>query len=285
MLELIPPARWYRYFSQADRHPFSGSAPVCDGPNAWWLAEMSLLAYADAAFVAARLRPAGFELGLFGDAGSTQFFVAHGLAASIVAFRGTEVSDLGQFAEDVAVLLQAQPVRLPSGGLVPGGMQQAVEEVWPQVDRAIGRGTGRGGDGDRPVWFTGHSLGGALAVLAGLRHREAHGHMPRVCTFGAPPMGSGDLLAGSPERVCRFVHGADLVPRLPPVLYQPVGRLQFIQPGGRVGVTDELPGFPGPRATPTEWIEAVIRTFGPQCLLDHSPVRYANALQEVLTRL
>jgi hypothetical protein len=61
------------------------------------------------------------------------------------------------------------------------------------------------------VWFTGHSLGGALATLAAGRYERA----PEVYTFGAPRVGDGEYVESLDTPVYRIVNGRDVVPKLP----------------------------------------------------------------------
>jgi triacylglycerol lipase len=78
----------------------------------------------------------------------------------------------------------------------------------------------------RQLWLTGHSLGGALAMLAAneLFSRAERGAAPiaGVYTFGQPRVGNAGfrdaydtLLKG---RTFRIVHGDDVVPRIPCLL-------------------------------------------------------------------
>lgn len=72
------------------------------------------------------------------------------------------------------------------------------------------------------VWITGHSLGGALAVLAAAR-LKLQGIAPHVYTFGQPRVAFGEFAdrfdAELSGRLWRFVNQSDLVPRLPPGLF------------------------------------------------------------------
>jgi hypothetical protein len=82
-----------------------------------------------------------------------------------------------------------------------------------------------------PVYFVGHSLGGAMAQLISLRRdvRTALvkflGYEPaiQVCTFGAPRVGNGfwkNYVDSQPRfSVTRFENVADVVPYLPPILF------------------------------------------------------------------
>lgn len=65
---------------------------------------------------------------------------------------------------------------------------------------------------DRPLWVTGHSYGGALALLWGQLLRARN---PLVATFGAPRVLCRDAAGAYEPCGWRFVNGYDLVPRLP----------------------------------------------------------------------
>ena len=95
----------------------------------------------------------------------------------------------------------------------------------------------------RPLYLTGHSLGGALAVLAALELSRLGFPVARVYTFGQPRVGNRDFKAlyETPrpdgthlgDRTFRFVFQEDLVPRIPclPALHDPyrhVGHAVFI---------------------------------------------------------
>lgn len=65
----------------------------------------------------------------------------------------------------------------------------------------------------RPVFITGHSLGGALAILAGCHYQHLD---PVVVTFGSPRVGCSDFNKScSTLRYIRWVNGNDKVCRLP----------------------------------------------------------------------
>ncbi|XWX00334.1 hypothetical protein V2A60_008354 [Cordyceps javanica] len=74
---------------------------------------------------------------------------------------------------------------------------------------------------DYKLVITGHSLGGAVAALAGAYLRRA-GYKAEVYTFGAPRVGNEAfaLFTGSqPGGVYRMTHTDDPVPRLPPMIF------------------------------------------------------------------
>lgn len=68
------------------------------------------------------------------------------------------------------------------------------------------------------IYLTGHSLGGAIAVLAAPDIKELYGTISAFYTFGQPRVGNSEFAAfvsriGGLERV---IHYADIVPHLMP---------------------------------------------------------------------
>lgn len=215
---LFPPVdpQLYPPLANALEHPFDARHPGTAGHspvNAWWLAELSMLAYAEPAEIARALQAAHLRLVRMLDGKSTQGFVAEGDDFVIVVFRGTQVflpgEDLsvlgGAFADaltDARFILT--PVSAPAQGRVHSGFLEALDEVFDRLGDL-------GSDG-RAVWLTGHSLGGALAILAAARLPRVQG----VYVFGAPLVGDAEFraaLAARSVRIFRFIHGTDLVTR------------------------------------------------------------------------
>ena len=68
-----------------------------------------------------------------------------------------------------------------------------------------------------PIWVTGHSLGGALASITGLRLKLLGHLMAPLYTFGAPPAGNAGfcdwLDRAFANRYFRVVIDDDMVPR------------------------------------------------------------------------
>ena len=74
---------------------------------------------------------------------------------------------------------------------------------------------------ERPLWITGHSLGGALALMAAWRFQQQFLQVHEVCTFGAPMVGN-DAAAEAfkrefPGKIFRYVDAMDIVPKLPTI--------------------------------------------------------------------
>jgi pimeloyl-ACP methyl ester carboxylesterase len=96
------------------------------------------------------------------------------------------------------------------------------------------------------VIVTGHSLGGALAILCALEFSRQKLPLALVVTFGQPRVGNAafrDIYDASlRDLTFRVVNQNDLVPRLPGVLmsYRHCGQEIFLEPGTGWGVNVPL---------------------------------------------
>ncbi|CAA6658891.1 unnamed protein product [Spirodela intermedia] len=143
----------------------------------------------------------------------------------VVAFRGTEVFNTAQWSVHGGFM---KALGLQKAGGWPKEVNQA--EGHPPFAYYAIREELKAGLRQNPeakFLVTGHSLGGALAVLfpAVLSLHEEEEMLQRlegVYTFGQPRVGDENLAAflskhldGSPPRYQRFVYCNDMVPRLP----------------------------------------------------------------------
>ena len=135
-------------------------------------------------------------------------------AALVVAFRGTDQAR--DWLTNVA-FWQRGPWG-PEWGQVHAGFLTAVDILWPALTRAIDELDG----GRQPVWFTGHSLGGAMALLAAVKllNERPDAAIGGICTFGQPMVGNDRFAARLdqklPGRFVRFETAKDDIPRQPP---------------------------------------------------------------------
>jgi triacylglycerol lipase len=135
--------------------------------------------------------------------------VAGGRNATIVAFSGTDPLKIEDWITDFT------PQRTVSD--LHKGFEDAVTTVWPLVEAAI---KNRPAD-QKQLFFTGHSLGGALATIAAARAAlDPETVATAVYTFGGPRVGgsafSDDYTPMLGDRTYRLVHGGDIVPTVPP---------------------------------------------------------------------
>jgi len=88
------------------------------------------------------------------------------------------------------------------------------------------------------VWMTGHSLGGALAVISASKLTLLGPPAvvpPRVYTYGQPRVGLSGFAERFkqefPERLVRFINEDDIVPRVPPIFQHTGLPKHIIRPG------------------------------------------------------
>jgi triacylglycerol lipase len=135
-------------------------------------------------------------------------FVLNGRDTHVVAFSGTDPLIVAHWITDFDFAVNGQGIHR--------GFGIALDAVWSDIARFLST--------DRPVknlLVTGHSLGGALAVLCARRALHELGiAADAVYTFGQPRTGNAlfadDFNGVLGERTYRLVHGQDIVPTVPP---------------------------------------------------------------------
>ena len=169
----------------------------------------------------------GLEARLF-SAGNTQAWLGVDDANIVVAFRGTESPATLDGLKDILLTDAMNLLVVPEGRFghdlsaagvgarFHKGFVDALATIWDALAAAVEAEVKRS---DRPVWLTGHSLGGALALLAAWLFKRRFVPVHEVCTFGAPMIGNKAAseafnreFAG---RIMRYVNGRDPVPKLP----------------------------------------------------------------------
>ena len=125
----------------------------------------------------------------------------------VLAFRGTEATSL----KDIKADARAVTRNCDSGGKIHTGFDKAFLAVQKKLEIALSKPEFK----DKPVFFTGHSLGGALAKVAAKKITHKGGNA--ACyTFGAPRVGDDEWVSTMKTSTYRVVNAADCVPMLPP---------------------------------------------------------------------
>ncbi|WP_445369263.1 lipase family protein [Methylomonas sp. BW4-1] len=210
-------------------------------PNAYALALASKLAYAKEAEVLNKLSVQGFN-GRFIDASKiagssqdTQAFIAHSGSVIVIAFRGTEKVP-EDWCADAKMAFRTTP-----HGNIHTGFDDALDAIWDTLVDTLESVHQYG----QSLWLTGHSLGGALAVLAAARltldiDRRIYKSINGLYTFGQPRVGDrrfvSELDQALKPRYFRFVNDNDIVPRVPDRLnqYQEGGSICFFDSEGKL---------------------------------------------------
>jgi len=108
--------------------------------------------------------------------------------------------------------MKAVPVSEPNGDGIIGNMHEGFHTAYMSVHKEIGERLK--GYEDLPLYITGHSLGGALAVVATWYQSSAR--LAACYTFGAPRVGDDGLIDRFRTPIYRIVNGPDPVPFVPP---------------------------------------------------------------------
>jgi hypothetical protein len=166
----------------------------------------------------------------FEDAATdTQGFVGATPQAVVLAFRGTEPDRWTDWCTDLS-----SASNLWLGCQVHTGFKSAHDAVAPAYMSLIRKMRTAG----QAIYCTGHSLGGALATLAGkvlaTGTEEGEDLKPTlVVTFGAPKAGDERFTSTYGLKLLRFVHNEDIIPHVPPLApYEYGGSLLYFKPDG-----------------------------------------------------
>jgi pimeloyl-ACP methyl ester carboxylesterase len=165
----------------------------------------------------------------------TRGVIAKGHGAIVMAFAGTDPLVPANWISDFNVGLNVG--FNPGLGMTPGpvhrGFDRAFDAVSDQVTQALAEG------GTEPLLLTGHSMGGALAVIAADHCLTEHKlRAVAVYAFGMPRVGDEDFAVRYNDALgattYRLVHGDDIVATVPPSRFgfRHVGRLISCARGG-----------------------------------------------------
>ncbi len=289
--DLLRPRQAEDYFVGAEDVPYpqAFTADRCDG-EAWWLANLCRIAYTPDDKEEARLWNANRlkrqEVLDSVAAPLCEYRSAHAIGnhisiyrstagcPTIVCFRGT--SKLVQWLFNATVRPHRwrryrQPGEVDSA-YVHSGFYAVFKRVWPVVWPMLE-------DQPRPWLFTGHSLGGALAIIAGHVAKA-----DKVVTYGSPKVGNEAFcqLLDEALPIYRYVHGRDLVPHLPTNDID-LGAREFCQVGEQMWLEP-------PESTPAT-IPEIFRSLAehdkpglpPSWITDHRMSRYCSAIHHAVT--
>ncbi len=190
--------------------------------NALLLAKAASMAYRPPDVIQPEVTKWGLSQFVFIDRKGTQVFLAGNRDMIIVSFRGTEPHKLQDWMTDIQFRKQRGPY-----GKVHRGFLRAFQSVWPEIRTTLRKWQ----TSAQSLWFTGHSLGAALATLGvatlGEEAQPVHG----LYTFGQPRVG-GKTFARNfnldfKTRTFRFVNNNDVVTRVPTrkMRYRHVGQV------------------------------------------------------------
>ncbi len=214
----------------------------------------------------------GFDEASYIDRGGAQAYVFANSTDRVVACRGTEPNEWNDIKADANAFRDAAE----TVGRVHRGFKREVDDLWPLIREHLV-------DDGKSLWFTGHSLGGALATICARRCKLDT--MPvtpvEVHTFGSPRVGSKRYVAHAEVAHLRWVNNNDLVTRVPPTW------LGHIHTGKRMYLDSDgvyRPGFGGKRPAKDRWrgFRKGLRNHKIDHFADHAVANYVEFIADAV---
>ena len=160
------------------------------------------------------------------DVEGAQAYVMSDSKDVLVACRGTEPTAIN----DVLADLKMFPVKHHIAGRVHRGFYAEYDKVIPGIKEALKKHDKKG---NKTVWVTGHSLGGAMAVLVAAELQPSGG----LHTFGQPRVGNKEFLKSLDGiKYYRYRNNNDIVTAVPPswLFFRHGGVLRYINTYGNI---------------------------------------------------
>ncbi|MEZ6096842.1 MAG: lipase family protein [Pirellulaceae bacterium] len=208
-------------------------------------AEVSLVAYLNPKECLLAGKKLGLSKGRYFSCGGAQAYWFQTDFDSIVVCRGTEPNEWDDIKADAnALTALAETV-----GRVHRGFKAEVDALWPAIEKSLEENT-------KPLWFTGHSLGAAMATICTSRCLVSYikSEPEELYTYGSPRIGCKRYVGYPKVQHFRWVNNNDIVTRVPPpwLGYRHGGTEMYLDRYGKIReikgwrrVADRLKGFLG----------------------------------------
>jgi len=225
-------------------------------------AELSRLAYGAPNIVKNIFSEGGLDQCIFVERAGAEAYVLGNRFDCLIICRGTEPRQWNDIEADANALTIAVDV-----GRVHSGFNSEVNELWPLLELHVRENT-------RPLWFAGHSMGGAMAAVCAVRCKTSPipSNPNAIFSYGAPRVGNRPYASVLDVKHYRWVNNNDIVPRIPPAMmgYHHMGQEIYLNRKGKISylrswlrVYDRILG-----------LLASLRIFKIDYFLDHSMVEY-----------
>lgn len=190
-------------------------------------AEVSMISYMSIEECNIAAGKLGFTNGKFFDTEGAQAYWFHNEWDSVVVCRGTEPHEW----EDIKADANALTAIAETVGKVHRGFKNEVDRIWPYIEEALE-------ENKKPLWFCGHSLGGAMANISANRCALSYieSEPAGLFTYGSPRIGCKKYVSHVEIPHNRWVNNNDVVCRVPPVFmgYRHNGEEKYIDRHGRL---------------------------------------------------
>ena len=190
-------------------------------------AELSRTSYFSRAEAGRVADEIGFPEIRFYDRDGAQAYLFGNESDAIITCRGTEPNEWNDIRAD----LNAMTDLAETIGRVHRGFKREVDDLWPRLEQALVT-------NERTLWFTGHSLGGAMAAICAGRCKLSHiaSNPEGVFTYGSPRVGNRRYVNYVRLPFYRWVNNNDIVPRVPPpwLGYRHAGMEIYLDRNGKI---------------------------------------------------
>lgn len=171
-------------------------------------AELAMIAYNDEDEATRAATAIGFPDVTFFNNRGAQAYRFRNRHNCVIACRGTEPNEWTDIRADV----DAVSVLAETAGKVHRGFKREVDNLWPMLETSLM-------NNQHPVFFAGHSLGGAMAKICASRCMLSHisTNPQQLFTYGSPRVGNRSYVDFVTLDHYRFVNNNDIVTRVPPI--------------------------------------------------------------------
>ena len=240
-------------------------------PRALLMAELAMIAYNDEAEAQRAARAIGFPEAVLIDEDGSEAYRFRNEHDVVLACRGTQPNEWNDIEADANAMMSV----VGTFGYVHSGFNREVDDLWPLLEQVLR-------NEPRPVWFCGHSLGGAMATICAFRCRTSAltNNPMELHTFGSPRVGCKRYVKHAEMSHFRWVHNNDIVTRVPPTWmgYRHSGKEVYLNRNGKIR---KLRGF----LRSVDRFRGLMRgllTFKLDFLSDHSIHQYAQHLASAM---
>ena len=167
-------------------------------------AKISSIAYLNKENATKQAKKLGFTTIEYYDVEGAQSYRFMNNRDLVIACRGTEPT---QYA-DIKADANALPVIAETVSRVHKGFKDQVDMLWPAIREDLTRTQNKNKD----VWFTGHSLGAAMATIATSRLQDK---VDALYTYGSPRTGTKKFVTSIRTPHYRHVNNNDMVTCVP----------------------------------------------------------------------
>ena len=190
-------------------------------------AELSMISYLSESEVEQIVEQLNFQDVHYYDRDGAQAYSFISDTDHVIACRGTEPNQWNDIKAD----LNALTVIAETIGRVHRGFKKEVDDLWPVLEKTLT-------DNTKQLWFTGHSLGGAMAVICAGRCLLSHidSNPRQIYSYGSPRVGNKRYINHVKLDYFRWVNNNDLVTRVPPLWlgYRHCGQEMYLDAHGKL---------------------------------------------------